>query len=270
MVFETINARPQHIMRVWEVEKTNDRECRELAQNYENSLYEVSFTQYCSLINLVWILKIKRKTNESPFIFSQTIYNELLPTSVKFSDAPGPTSVKFTLFKSLCWNFQHSAFTHLKQELLKLKPCHSLYQENSKMLQKYQSIGEFYCSVNRRQFKTFTNVEIMERLNSKVSEVDECFENSRDKDSSFSEEIDFCSFNIPKALKCTQKLFANSLDLVGFKAYTHFWVKQFNCENRKVSEATEDFYAMLFKVKNDESRSFYRNFVGFTGELQKL
>lgn len=189
---------------------------------------------------------------------------------MKFSEAPGPASLKFTLFKSLCWNFQHSAFTHLKEQLLKLKPCHALYQEKLEMFQKYQAIGEFYCSVNRRQFKTFTNAEIMGRLNSKISAVEECFENSRLNERS-SSDMTFCSFNIPVAMKCTKNLFIDSpFDIFGFQAYTHFWVKQFQCKNKRVNDATENFYAMLFASKSDEPKSFYRDFVGFTEQLRKL
>lgn len=167
----------------------------------------------------------------------------------------------------------------MENELPYLTPCATLHHDQSVIFSKFEAFLEFLCSLNRKEFRSFTDADVFNRLTSSKIDVETCFENNRaqpeaqDEDYGAVQEVkpigmDFCAFDIQVAMTCTKSIFDDTQDLAGFEAYTNFFSTQFTCDSYvSDNRAEESFYATLFDRKEGEEISFYGDFLTLIGDF---
>ena len=89
--------------------------------------------------------------------------------------------------------------------------------------------------INEKEYLTSTDPRILKKIVDKTTEIDACYENSRNltginpKDES---KINFCSYNMDEALDCTKKIFKNDQDepLLALNSFTNYFVTEYDCK----------------------------------------
>ena len=89
--------------------------------------------------------------------------------------------------------------------------------------------------ISEKEYLTSTDPRILKKIEDKYTEIDACFENSRNLTAGNPIEeskINFCTYNMVEALDCTKKIFENDQDepLLGLNAFTNFFVTAYDCK----------------------------------------
>ena len=233
------------------------------------------------------------------YLFKQVVYESVCEAQIKiFDNASGPVEAKYNKFMEVWRNIVSLTTSFLDKNFN--EQC--LFGDGSylKPLGKALLFMQNKAETSEKEYLSYTDPKNINQIKAKASEIDACYENSRnlvgvDKDETV---INFCrylnfkscssnklfnisltSYNMPEALKCTKELFKDSSDtpIEGLVNFTNYFVKAFDCKegNPEQYESARHLYDEITEKeeKVNERQSLFHGYqraaLDFTKFTQK-